>query len=62
LAEEAHEPLDVLHCGRQEELLPHELESTQAQATESDLILQFGEQRFHLLSLSLGPGKLRRVG
>jgi hypothetical protein len=54
--------LDVLHCGRQKELLPHELESPQAQATESDLTLQFGKPRFHLFSLSLDPGKLQRVG
>ena len=43
LVEEAHQPLNVLsHC-RQEELLAHKLQSPQTQATQPDLILQFGE-------------------
>ena len=62
MAEEADQPLDVLRSGRQEELLPNELHSPQAQATQSDLILQFREQRFHLLSLPLRARKARRVG
>jgi hypothetical protein len=61
LAEEPYQSLDVLsYCG-QEELLPHELQPAQAQATQPDLILQFREQRFYFLSLPLGLGKLRRV-
>ena len=43
LAEEADQPFDVLCRFRQEELLPNELHSPQAQATQSDLILQFRE-------------------
>jgi len=58
LAEEADQSFDVL--GRcQEELLANELHSTQA--TQSDLILQFCEQRFHLLSLPLCVREVRRV-
>jgi len=57
LAEEPHQALEVLRSRGPEALLPHELQSTQAQATQSDLILQFGEQRFHLLSLALRTGK-----
>src|SRR2546429_9147322 len=45
----------------QEELLANELHSTQAQATQSDLILEFCEQRFHLLSLPLCVREARRV-
>jgi hypothetical protein len=59
LAEEAHQSLDVLSRCSKPELLPHELQSAQAQATEPDLILEFREQRFHLLSLSL---RLRELG
>jgi hypothetical protein len=59
LAEEAHQSLDVLSRCSKPELLPHELQSAQAQATQPDLILEFREQRFHLLSLSL---RLRELG
>src|SRR5437667_6600286 len=52
LAEEADQSLDVLRSRCHEELLANELHSTQAQATQSDLILEFCEQRFHLLSPS----------
>src|SRR5437867_12369109 len=45
----------------QEELLANELHSTQAQATQSNLILEFSEQRFHLLSLPLCVREARRV-
>src|SRR5438445_3466910 len=45
----------------QEELLANKLHSTQAQATQSDLILEFCEQRFHLLSLPLCVREARRV-
>src|SRR5437660_1604420 len=59
--EEAHQSLDVLSYRCQEELLAHEPESPQSQAPQSDLILQFGEQGFHLLSLPLCFGELWRV-
>jgi len=42
-------------------LLSHELQSAQAQATQPDLILQFREQGFQLLSLPLCLGELGRV-
>src|SRR5437762_10228017 len=45
----------------QEELLANELHSTQAQATQSDLILQFREQRFHLFSFPLCVREAWRV-
>jgi hypothetical protein len=48
----------VLRRRSQEELLPHELQSSQTQATQPDLILQFREQGFYLLSLPLGVGEL----
>jgi len=40
LAEEAHQSLDVLGNRSEEELLPHELQSAQAQAAQTDLILE----------------------
>jgi hypothetical protein len=61
LTEEAHQSLDVLSYRCQEELLAHEPESPQTQAPQSDLILQFREQGFHLLSLPLCFGELWRV-
>ncbi len=61
MAEEPHESLDVLGRRCQEELLAHELQPPQAQATHSDLILQFREQGFDLLSLPLCMGELWRV-
>ena len=61
-AEEANQSLDVLRRCCQEQLLPHKLQSSQAQATQSDLILQFCKQRLHFLSLPLCLRKLRRVG
>jgi hypothetical protein len=51
LTEEPHESFDVLSRRCQEELLAHELQSAQAQGMQSDLVLQFREQGFHLLSL-----------
>jgi hypothetical protein len=45
----------------EEELLAHEPESPQTQAPQSDLILQFCEQGFHLFPLPLCFGELRRV-
>src|SRR5438874_7047409 len=59
--EEPHQSFDVLGHRCQEELLAHELQSAQAQAPQSDLILQFREQGFHLLSLPLCLGELWRV-
>ena len=53
LTEEAQQSLDVLSRRSQEELLAHKLQSPQTQASQSDLILQFREQSFHLLSLPL---------
>ncbi|MFZ0939018.1 MAG: hypothetical protein WAN63_06275, partial [Candidatus Sulfotelmatobacter sp.] len=50
LTEETHQSLDVLSYRCQEELLAHEPKSAQTQAPHSDLILQFREQGFHLLS------------
>ena len=61
LAEESHKSLDVLGYRGQEELLPHELQSPQAQTTQPDLMLEFREQGFHLFSLSLGMGEGWRV-
>src|SRR5947199_4281399 len=59
--EEPHQSFDVLGRRRQEELLPHELQSAQTQAPQSDLIFQFRKQSFHLLSLPLCFGELWRV-
>jgi len=42
-AEETHQVLEVLPSRGQVELFPHELESPQAQATQTDVILQFGK-------------------
>ena len=61
LTEEAQQSLDVLSYRCQEELLAHEPESAQTQAPQSDLILEFCEQGFHLFSLRLCFGELRRV-
>src|SRR4030095_1872168 len=61
LAEEAYQALDVLGHGCQEELLPHKLQSAQTQAPQPDVILEFREQSFYLLSLSLCMGELRGV-
>jgi hypothetical protein len=61
LTEEAHQSLDVLSYCCQEELLAHEPESPQTQASQSDLILQFREQSFRPLSLPLCFGELWRV-
>ena len=61
LTEEAHQSLDVLSYCCQEELLAYEPESPQTQAPQADLILQFREQGFHLLSLPLCFGELWRV-
>jgi hypothetical protein len=62
LAEEPHQSLDVLRSRGQEELLPHELQSPQAQATQTNLMLEFREQGFYFFSLPLRVSELRRVG
>ncbi|HET6178227.1 MAG TPA: hypothetical protein VFE61_14930, partial [Candidatus Sulfotelmatobacter sp.] len=59
--EEAHQSLEVLSYRCQEELLAHEPDSPQTQAPQSDLIFQFREQGFHLLSLPLCFGELGRI-
>ena len=61
LTEEPHQSLDVLSYRCEEELLAHEPDSPQTQAPQSDLIFQFCEQGFHLFSLPLCRGELRRV-
>ena len=52
---------DVLRSRRQEELLANKLHSAQTQATEADLILEFGKERLHLSSLPLRVGEGRSV-
>src|SRR5690242_10724732 len=61
LKEEAYQSLDVLSDRCQKELLAHGPKSPQTQAPQSDLILEFREQGFHLLSLPLCFGELWRV-
>jgi hypothetical protein len=61
-AEEPHQTLDVLGRGCQEELLSNKPQSPQAEAAQSDQILQFREQGFHLLSLPLCIPELWRIG
>src|SRR5207244_3387409 len=61
LTKEAHQSLDVLRRCCQEELLAHKLQSSQTQAPQSDLILQFCEPGLHLFSLPLCFGELRSV-
>src|ERR1700730_12143826 len=56
-ASEANQSLEVLCRRCQEELLPNELESAQAQAAQPDVILQFREQGFYFLPLPLCLGK-----
>src|ERR1700730_6793611 len=60
-AEEPQQSFEVLGHRCQEELLAHEPDSPQTQAPQSDLILQFCEQGFHLLSLPLCFGEFWRV-
>ena len=62
LAEEADQPLDVLRSRRQEELLANKLHPAQPQAAESDLILEFREERLHLSSFPLRVGEGGSVG
>ena len=59
LAEEADQSLDVLRSRCQEELLANKLQSSQAQATEPNLILEFRKQRLYLFSFPLEVGKGR---
>jgi hypothetical protein len=53
LAQEAYQPLNMLRSSRQVELLANELQSSQTQATKSDLMLEFRKQSLQLVSLSL---------
>jgi len=46
---------------RQKELLALKLQSPQAHAAQSDLILEFSEQGFNFLFLSLCLGELGRI-
>ena len=62
LAEEADESLDVLGSRSQEELLANKLHPAQPQAAESDLILEFREERLHLSSFPLRVGEGGSVG
>ena len=62
LAEEADQPLYVLRSRRQEELLANKLHPAQPQAAESDLILEFREERLHLFSFPLRVGEGGSVG
>ena len=50
--EEADESLDVLSCSSKEELFANELDAAQAQATESNLILQLTKQRLNFSALA----------
>ena len=61
-AEEAYQPFEILYRSRQVELFAHEPHPAQSQTTQSDLVLEFREQRFHFLSLPLRLRELRRVG
>ena len=61
-AKEPHQPFEILYGSRQVELFAHEPHPAQSQTTQSDLVLEFGEQRFHLLSLPSRLRELRRVG
>src|SRR5579872_4937750 len=61
LTEEPQQSLEILCRCCQEELLAHELQSPQAQATQPDLVLQFREQGLDSLSLPLGASELRSV-
>jgi hypothetical protein len=46
-AEGPNQPFQVLHCGRQVELLAYEAHPAQSQSAQSDVILQFCEECFH---------------
>ena len=61
MAEEPDQSFDVLGGRCEEELLTNELHSAQTQPTKSDLVLEFREQRFYLLSLPLCVREARRV-
>src|SRR5215467_2737801 len=60
-AKEPHQPFEILYGSRQVELFAHEPHPAQSPTTQPDLVLEFGEQRFHLLSLPLRLRELRRV-
>src|SRR6478736_6597162 len=48
LIKEANQPFEILCHGCQVELFAHEPHPTQSQTTQSDLVLQFRKQCFHL--------------
>ena len=47
MGEEPHQPLEVLHGCRKIELLAYEAHPAQPQSAQSDVILQFCEERLH---------------
>ena len=59
--EKSDEAFQVLGSGGKEELLAHEPHAAQAQAPESDLILQLREERFDLSALVLRTGEGGRI-
>ena len=61
-AQEPHQPFQVLHRRRQVELLAHEAQPTQPQPAESDVILQLGEEGFHLPPSALRDGECWCLG
>ena len=61
-AKEPHQSFEILYRSRHVELFAHEPHPAQSQTTQSDLVLEFREQRFHFLSLPLRLRELRRVG
>ena len=59
-AQEPHHPFEILDRGGQVELFPDESHSTQAQTTQSDLVLEFGKQRLHFSTSPLRRDEGRR--
>ena len=57
LAEEPHQSLEVLRSCSQKELLPHKLQSPQVQATQPDLIFQFGASTIPLKKFGSHAGQ-----
>jgi hypothetical protein len=64
LCQEPNQPLKILGCGRQVELLRDIPEPPQTYATKSDTQLEFGEQRLDLVPFALRAslrGSLRQL-
>jgi hypothetical protein len=61
LIQESDQSFDVLGSGGEGELLLDELQPAQTQAVKTDAALQFREQSFDLLALSLCVLELGRV-